>query len=418
MERDPSKRFQTSADLHDAIANIHRLDGRWKRQRAKSIVTVIVLCLCLIGFSAMTVYGRLLMSSEKLEEYNALTLSIASDVGDDSYNRAVLLFPERPEAYREQAVKLFMLGAYEECTEYVKGAMAKLSAYLHDTDTLRVIGDIYHVQANSYFELEQYQNSIPAYEAAIANKPGDAELYRDYAIALVRCGYPDDAEDFLNSVGDIGLGSDSLDLLRGEIAYAKGENTLAIQLFESVIRDTSNPDIRNRAYMICDLAYRRVPDLVRNEIELLRNALIEMPDNYRLILTERLADALVRAGDLAEAAELYNELRQSGVLSFTTWQNVGILYQQSGDLAGARAVYIEMSEAFPDDYRPPLRLAYLMLDEQAAINNEDRDYSEAVSWHAIARELYNKRPASASDDMEMLMLDNLMNDLRQNGWID
>ena len=418
MERDPAKRFQSTADLHDAIANIHLLDRRWKMQRAKSVVTVIVLCLCLAGFGAMTVFGRLLMNSEKLEEYNALVLSIADDAGDDAYDRAVLLFPEKPDAYREKAVRLFMQGAYEECAEYVKGAMAKLSAYLHDAEALRVIGDLYHVQANSYFELEQYQNSIPAYEAAIGNKPGNAELYRDYAIALVRCGFPDEAEGFLSGLGDIGLGSDSLDLLRGEIAFAKGDDRLAIQLFEAVISETGAPDVRNRAYMICGLAYRRVPELVRSEIELLRRALTEMPENYRLILTERLADALVRAGDLAEAAALYNELRQSGALSFTTWQNVGILYQQSGDLAGARAVYMEMAGAFPEDYRPPLRMAFLSLDEQAALSNEDRDYAEAASWHARARELYDSRPASASDDMEMLMLDNLMSDLRQNGWID
>ena len=418
MERDPAKRFQSAADLHDAIANIHRLDNRWKRQRVKTAVTTIILAVCFIAFCAAAVFGWMLMGSEKQEEYNTLVLGIADEPGDGAYNNAVLLFPEKPDAYRQQALKLYMFGLFEECAEYVKSAMAKLAAYPHDAGALLMIGDIYHTQANAYFELEQYQNSIYAYEAAIGNKPDNPELFRDYAIALVRSGYLEKAEELLGEIGGAGLGNDSTDLLRGEIAYAKGDDMLAIELFESVIRKTDSADISNRAYMICSLAYRREPGLVQSEIALLRNALVEMPDNYKLILKERLADALVRAENFAEAAELYNELRQSGNLSYHTWQNIGILYQQSGDLAGARSVYMELTDAYPGDYRPPMRLAYLSLDEQAALSNDKRDYAEAAGWHEQAREFYDKRPGSASDDMEMLLLDSLISELRQNGWID
>ena len=417
MERDPLMRFQSAADLHDAIANIHRLDNRWKRQRAKTAVTMAVLAALLVVFGAMSVFGIRLMSSEKLEKYNAFVLSIANDQSGLAFEDAILIFPEKPDAYREQAIKLFVSGLYEECIEFVKGAMAKLSAYPHDAGALRLIGDIYHTQGNAFFELGLYLDSLPAFEAAIGNKPGDPEIIRNYAIAFARSGKIDEAENLLNEVSGAGIGNDSIDLLKGEIAYAKGDDRLAIQLFETVISVTDSPEIRNRAYMICIMAYRRVPELALSEITFLRNALIELPDNYRLIVQERLADALARTGEFEEAVALYEELRRSGNLIYGTWQNIGVLYQQMGDFDGAREVYMEMAAAYPEDYRPPMRLAFLSLEEQAALSIDGRDYGETAQWHALARGLYDKRPQSASDDMEMLLLNSQIEELRQNGWI-
>ena len=125
MERDPWKRFQSAADLHDAISNIHRLDNRWKRQRIKTVATVVVLSVCLAASGAAAVLGMRLMGSEKLEKYNTLVIDIASDGGSAAFDSAILLFPEKPAAYREQALKLFTAGAFEDTIEFVRSAMAK-----------------------------------------------------------------------------------------------------------------------------------------------------------------------------------------------------------------------------------------------------------------------------------------------------
>jgi len=417
MERDPAKRFQSATDLHDAIVNIHSLDRRWKRQRAKGIIAAVVLSVCLTGFSAAAFLGRQLMSSEKQEAYNRFILGIASDSGDSAYNEAVSLFPERPDAYREQAVKLYVSGSLYDCIEYVKGAMAKLSAYPHDADALRIIGDIFYTQATAYFDSEQFADSLSSYEAAVGNNPYSPDIYRDYAIALARCGHIDEAEELLSGFSSFNPGGDSIDLLKGEIAFARGDYKQAVSLFEAVIAKTDDPHIKSQAYLVCVSAYRREPEQVHSEIAFIRKALLDLPDSYGLLLKERLADALTRAGEYDEAAALYEELRLSGNISYNTWQNIGQLYQQTGDYARARAVYTELTQAYPGDYRPPLRLAFLTLEEQALLGSEARDYKESYEWYATALELYEKRPG-AGDDMEMLMLGNLIAELRQNGWID
>jgi hypothetical protein len=88
-----------------------------------------------------------------------------------------------------------------------------------------------------------------------------------------------------------------------------------------------------------------------------------------------------------------------------------------GDFAAARSVYREIAAAYPEDYRPPMRLAFLALEEQANLPNEQRDYSGAASWRNKAVQLYEARPPRAGDDSEMQQLKNLMNELRQHGWI-
>jgi serine/threonine-protein kinase len=417
MERDPADRFQTAEELHGAIANIHKLDRRYRAHRVKTASAAAALALLFAAFGAMSVFGARRMGSEKAALYNELILEIEGDRGDAAYESAVELFPEKPGAYAEQAVKLCRPGSYEECVEFVEEIMASLSAYPHGTEDLRAIGDMYYSQANAYFELEDYQNALSPYEAAAGNAPGNPEIYRDWAIALARCGSVDRAERMLRDVEGMDIGGDSVDLLRGEIAYARGRDGDAIAFFEDAIRSTDSEYIKNRAYLICDKAYRRVPGLVRDEIAFLRRALGDLPDNYALALKERLADALVRADERAEAVEIYEQLRRSGNISYQVWQNIGVLYQQLGEYDAAAEVYADIADAYPDDYRPPLRLSYLELERQSAAPNELRDYAGAARYHAIAADKYGSRGAAAGDDAEMLQLDVLIDELRRNGWI-
>ena len=411
MEREPARRFQSAGALRDAITNIHRLDGRWKAHRAKSIATTVVLTFLFALSCVSALYGWQRMGSEAREAYNSYTLRIAAENDDSAYKAAVALFPENPSAYREQALKLYLSGNYIQCIEYIKTSIAKLSAFDHDDEGILKIGEIYYILGNAYFETEDIINSLTAYEAAVRNYAGNPDIYRDYAIALASGGQISRAEDLLKDVEKLAGGKDSINLLRGEIAYAKGDDENAIKFLKDAIRETDKDNIRNRAYIICDKAYRRLPDLVQDEIAFLKDALRELPANYLLLMKERLADAYARAGEYDEAVKMYEEIRKSGDISFQTWQNIGVLYQSMGDFAGARAVYTEMLAAYPKDHHPPMRLAYLILEEQNTLPNDKRDYTEALRYYEKAREL------RVADDVEMIMLERLIAELKQNGWI-
>jgi len=404
------ERFSSADILTDVIANIHELDKRWKNYRIKSTISSIILTGFLIGFVTLTVLGFRRLGYEKIENYNNLVLEIASN--DLSYEQAIELFPEKPSAYREQALKLFNSGSYEECIAYIDVVMAKLSAYTHDEADIKSIGNIYYILGNVYFESEEYINALSAYEEAIKINTENPEIYRDYAIALARCGYIDKSEELLNNIHDRGIGEDSITLLRGEIAFAKGNNEDSINFFKEVISSTDDLYIQNRAYLVCDKAYRKTPELINDEIVLLREALQILPTNYSLVLKERLADALVRNKEYDEAIELFEDILQSGNVSYQTRQNIGLLYQQVGEYDNARAVYNELAELYPNDYRPSMRLAFLVLEEQSKNENENRDYMEVIQYYEQAINLCEV------DDTEILQLGEFINELQQNGWIE
>lgn len=425
MERDSAKRFQTAAELHRAFRDIRKLDSRWKRQNLYKNIAIAVLAVLFVASGASAAYGWIRMGNERVAAFNELVHQIPSALTDEPFQQAVSIFPDRIEAHRAQALRLHTQGFFEESTQFINEIMAHFSAFSWSSDELLIIGDIFYIEGNAWFELGNYPRAVAAYEAAVLNNPTNPEMFRDYAIALARVGLVYRAEELLTEIQGMIIGDDSVQLLQGEIAYAVGNFETAVTLFHQVIRTSNNPFIRQRAYLICERAYRRLPNRTADRIILLRNALTELPSVYQPVIKERLADALVQMGGVSENPDIYyseailmfNELRARGNISFITAQNIGLLYQRMGNFASARLIYTELVESFPNDYRPLMRLAFLVLEEQAALSVNERDYAEVLEWYGRSRDLYNRRPVGAGDDMEMLILERLIEELRQQGWL-
>ena len=426
MERDPKKRFQSAKELHRALLDIHKIDSRWKRQSLKINVAILLLSLMFVVSGASMAYGWMRMGEERQALYNELVHAIAASPSDDEFIRAVEMFPFRLEAFRAQALKLNEDRMHEETIIFVDEIMATFAAFSWSADDLLMLGDILFVQGNAWFELGDYARAAATYSAAVQNNPTNPEMFRDYAIALARNGFVDEAEELLAEIQHMTIGNDSIQLLQGEIAFARNNFNEAVALFDEIIRFSGSDFLRNRAFLISQDAYRRMPGRVHDEIALLRRALTELPETNHIVIMERLADALTRAGENAfdpheyymEAIGLFNEIIARGIPSFTTRQNVGLLYQRLGLFDEARVAFVELAESFPHNYLPPMRLAYLSFEIQQGIDVDYRDYSEAYEWYIMALELYEQRPRAAADDMEMLMLMRLIEELQEHGWLD
>jgi serine/threonine-protein kinase len=76
-----------------------------------------------------------------------------------------------------------------------------------------------------------------------------------------------------------------------------------------------------------------------------------------------------------------------------------------------------MSDAFPDDYRVPMRQAYLEADRQSLLQNESRDYALTKQYYDAAAALYEDSVKPGGSDPEMQQLDALIDQLRQHQWI-
>jgi tetratricopeptide (TPR) repeat protein len=136
------------------------------------------------------------------------------------------------------------------------------------------------------------------------------------------------------------------------------------------------------------------------------------------ILNERLADAYSRNKQYKEAVAIFEQLRDGGDDRLGTLQNIGQLYQQLKQYDKARAAYEAMRQAYPKRHEGAMRLCYLVIAEQTAKKNEQRDYTEAQQLYTEAKRLYDARPNASGEDLEMQKLAGVMEELEANGWFD
>ena len=78
---------------------------------------------------------------------------------------------------------------------------------------------------------------------------------------------------------------------------------------------------------------------------------------------------------------------------------------------------MELHDLYPQDYRPEMQLAYLYIDWQSALPMEQRDYHKALACYDASQEKYQQALANGQEDQNMVVLNNLIDQLRSAGWL-
>lgn len=211
------------------------------------------------------------------------------------------------------------------------------------------------------------------------------------------------------------LDSVSLDLLNGEIDYAGKKYDSAINYFAEVISASDDEYLRYRAYHSSDEIFKLQGDYNKS-IELLSDCLTKKPLNRTAEMRERLADSYYKSGDNKKAIKIFEELIETST-SYNLQQNLVILYQNENEFERAAALLSEMREQYPNDYRVPMRQAFLDVDIQAHTDNEKRDYAKTVEYYTQAKEVYAKNVKPGESDPEMQQLEAIIAELKDNKWI-
>jgi serine/threonine protein kinase len=421
MQFNPLERFASIEVLANAVKNIHKHDARWKVYQFKRIAAAVILPLTFTLFAATALFGRGVMAQEKEERYSAAVYDIEN--GSDpqvAYDSALAMFWERIDPYRAMAKRLWNNGDMDACRDYILQNLGNIAEFQSVPNAARSFGDIYFILGNCYY----YQSGEPDYnkakgnfEIAVQFVTDNPIYYRDYAISLARIGDVTGAEQILEKARELNLEADSLNLLSGEIAFAKSEYDSAIVCFDKIISLTNDDYLRYRAYHTSDEIYKLLGQPERS-VALLSDALDRIPVNRVSEMTERLADAYVKSGDYNNAITLFEQLWQNGAPQFHIMQSLAILLQNTGEFDRAANVLNQMSDAFPNDFRVPMRQAYLEADRQSKIANENRDYALTIKYYDNAVMLYKENIRLGEPDPEMQQLDLLIEQLRANKWID
>ena len=421
MRLKPSERFATVPILADAVRNIHKHDTRWKVSQSKKIATAIILPLAFALFAATTLAGRSVMAQEKEERYYAAVYDISNGTDPQgAYDSALDMFWDRIDPYRAMAERLWNDGDMDVCRTYIEQNLGNIAQFQTVSEALRSFGDIYFILGNCYY----YQYGEPDYnmargnfEIAVSFVTDNPIYYRDYAISLARTGNVAEAEQILEIARDLNLEADSLNLLNGEINFAKREYDSAIDAFGKVISLSNDDYIRYRAYHTSDEIFKLLGQ-PEHSVTLLSDSLNRIPLNRVPEMTERLADAYVKSGDYDNAIILFEQLATSGAPLYHLQEGLAILLQNIGEFDRAATVLNQMADLFPNDFRVPMRQAYLEADRQSKIANESRDYAATKQYYDNAVRLYNENNRPGESDPEMQQLEILIEQLRANRWID
>ncbi len=421
MHLAPEERFDSAASLLETIKNIHKHDSRWRasqvRKMAASIVFPALFALC----AGTTLLGRNVMAQEKEEcFYNAVYDIENGSEPQISYETALEMYGDRIEPYRAMAQRFWKDGDTQACRSYIEENLGNIAKFQAVPSEEQGFGDIYYILGNCYYYDSggpDYQAARESFETAVAFVKDNPVYYRDYAVTLARTGETGEAEHVLEKAQVLNLEMDSLNLLKGEIAFAREEYAEAESCFAEVISSTTDDYIRYRAYHTADELHKKLGS-PEQSVELLEGSLNRIPLNCVPEMTERLADAYVQCGDYGQAIMLLEELTDKGMPQFHLMQNLAILYENTGDFDAAAALLEKMADLFPGDYRVPMRRAFLEADRQGSVENEKRDYGLTKKYYEQATEIYQNTVKPGETDAEMQQLESIIEQLRANRWIE
>ena len=325
----------------------------------------------------------------------------------------------RIDAYELELEILYNQQQYTECISKGEDFLNSVPVTTDAEADKELLGNIYFLIANSYYEKEDYVSAADYFEEALKNHQDNPMIYQDYTITLAKLGQFERAQEMLDAGNKLGLPKDSFQLAQGELLSASGDKTGAEKCFETAIASASSDQVLRRAVMLAAENDKAMGTQgLEKEIELLEQYKDHFDTSFNIVLKETLADAYMRLAEATKdnsqyekAVGLFQEIADSGFMTFRLYENMAILYENMQDFEEAEHVLEKMVSDYPNSYVPYKRLAFLEADIQQNKASKDRDYSKMKEYYELCRKLYDN-----SEDTEMQVLEKLMDDVINGGW--
>ncbi len=430
MELSPDMRYQNGREYLKAIQSCYKLDHRYIVMRRKQTAMQIAAAAGLVLGILVTFGGIYKIRMEKNTAYYELIQNVENSMKQYDFEEADRLLEQakqsdaaRVEAYQREVYLLYLCEKYEECIDLGMEYINTVPFVLASESDQELYGDIFYIVGNAYFEIDDFPNAERNFAHALEYNKGNGLYYRDYAVTLAKMGRTEEAEKQLNVGIELGMAQDSIYMAQGEIACVKGQYEEALEYLGQAITGTSDMQMKKKAVLLCVDVYKTIGnEAVDQEIELLEQYRGQFEGNGYLVMTEYLAEAYTRKAqtDEAKASEcyqtalgLFQTICDSGYVTFQLQQNMAILYENLDQFEEAEVLLQQMAEAYPERYEVYKRLAYLEADKQQMKDNIDRNYKQMLVFYEKAKGKYPEE----EQDMEMDMLDNMMQELKDGGWL-
>lgn len=423
MEYRKEDRFQSVEKMLEALNQIAKLDGRYKKLLFKQRMELLFSFMVFLLGTVLIFVGLRADSTEREDLYGAYISGMEAAIAqydqgmfEENYAACVALDQSDPRAYYERAVWLYKNRDYGGCRECICNLLEE-----YRFDDLVAAANLYLLLGNCYYEEGDYQNAVKALETALEYDGGNKAIYRDLAIAYAGAERSDDAQDVLDTAVENGLEEDQIYLVQGEIAGSRQEIETAREKFKSCLAVTNDDSIRTRAYVSYSDLDKNSTEALLDSAEMLEKGIRELPLGSTGILYERLAQMYINlqanTNDMQysrKAIQVFRDIIDKGLASYQTYINLTILYEQVGEFDMAHETIDKAIDLYGNNYVSYKRRAFLEADEQANKDASERDYSGFEQAYKMALELYK---TAGVEDSEMSLLEKVYEELAKADWL-
>lgn len=293
-------------------------------------------------------------SNERVEEQKEKRLEGITLMENGKYEKALEAFQEAldlslGEIGEEELDICFYKAEAQYFTGDVEGAMATYTAIIDYNENAKA----YFLRGNLYYSLEDEENALKDYAAAIEKEKKDYDLYIGVYEALSAHGKDKEAQDYLNQALEISGNSAYDKMQKGRINFLLGERETAVSLLEESIKGKEV-----KAYYYLAELYSLLGDDAKSQESL--NAYLESgkADSYSLF--EVANDQLGKGNyDLAieclnTALQLENVPNKQIIL-----KTLVIAHEQNLDFATAKELMAKYVETYPDDEEAKREFTFL-----------------------------------------------------------
>lgn len=427
MAQEKKDRYDDAFAMFKAFQSIPKKDKRYRDLKHKHqfiyaiLVVILTLSILSCGLGVHT------MKKEKVRKYNDLVADQITyreqrnqQKEEEVFKKAIALLPSSIESYYQNALTLYEIGEYQKCLDFISYDILENE----DLDLLqKKVVEVYNLKANCHFKLKDYTQAVQSYETLFKLGGRKYDYYRDYAIALAYDKQVAKAREKLQEAIDHGMSDDTIYFTKGEIAKSLEKDEEAVKDLKQCLSLTENTELMERSYILIGDIYEKNTAL-KEAYALWHEACEKLPAQKQLIIMERLIQTDINLAAQSndstyqkEAVSILEKIISNQWENYNTYDNLVILNEKLKNYEQAEIYLAKMVKLYGNDYNIQKRYAFLQIDYQEMLENQNRDYKLFESYYEQAKDLYSRRENQNDTDPEMELLETVHQMVVSGGWL-
>lgn len=398
----PKDRYADGAELATALKNIHKYDKRYVKYKRNALIMNIASIAMIVAGGMLLAIGGVRYKYEKSTKYYSLISELQDNMESGDYDDALDIIGELREndkdisSYCEEVKLYYLMGDYETCSKLGEDYIYEQPFYVETEDDRAQMGTMYYYTGNAFYKLSDYYSAENYFEKAL-EYDGNADYYRDYAVALAKNGKSKEAKKALKNAEKEGLDKASAKYANAEIDSINGDYDSAIELFEEVIDKADDSELVKRAVLsCCDIYLLEGEDSLYKAVSLIENSkknIYEDTAVSRKLITVYLTIAQSGGADSTEyyekAIEALKKNSKNGLMLYDDCISLGVAYMQIQDYENATETLNHAIEINPKRYESYMYLSYVEGLKQQDVDVNSRSYSAMIEYYNKALDLYD-----------------------------